>query len=81
MHGLDAVEALHFERLATPMDRLRPLWGRGRAQGREPSSEEIDPERTLIVRRRRSGFDAVAVLVSGGVTGMLFVFATVAALV
>jgi hypothetical protein len=80
MHGLDAVEAIHFEQLA-PMARLRPLWGRGRDQDLDASSEEIDPERTLIVRRRRLGFDAVTDFVSPIVTGMLFVFTTVAALV
>ena len=81
MHGLDAVEALHFEQLATPMDRLRPLWGRGRASDRDRSSEEIDPDRTLIVRRRRSGLAATTALVGGVITGVFFVFATVAALV
>lgn len=83
MEDLEAIEAINFEQLATATDRL--LLHRGRVPRHRPSTQELarledSPERTMIVRPRRRGFDAGTLLVSSVATGVLAAFATFAAL-
>ena len=44
-------------------------------------TNRIGPDRTVIVRPRRPGFDATTILVSSVVSSVFFAFAAVAALV
>jgi hypothetical protein len=80
MFDLDAIETINFEQLATATDRL--LLHRGQVPRHRLDSKPFDPERTVLVRRRRRrGFVATGLLVSSVVTGVLSAFAAIAVLV
>lgn len=83
MEHLEAIEAINFEQLVTATDRL--LLHRGRVPRHRPSTNPIAvleeaPERTMIVRPRRRGFDQRTLLVTSVATGVFTAFATFAAL-
>lgn len=73
MYDIDALEAINFEQLVTPTDRLLLRRGRLPKHRAIPASAA---ERTMVVRSRRTRVGTTAILFASTLSFVLAVFVT-----